>query len=98
MRAKIYHKPIESLHRPTETITAEAKAGGRSRQYRPLLVLRATVTAFNPETRPRSWRGKASLRMAGPSASRKAPPTPCSLRATIKKEREGAAPTRWTQA
>jgi hypothetical protein len=30
IRAKIYHKPIEPLHRPTETMTVEAKAGWRN--------------------------------------------------------------------
>ena len=30
IRVKIYHKPIEPLHRPTETMTAEAKAGLRN--------------------------------------------------------------------
>jgi len=30
IRAKIYHKPIESLHRPIEAVTVEAKAHWRN--------------------------------------------------------------------
>jgi hypothetical protein len=30
IRAKIYHKPIESLHRPNEAVIAEAKAHWRN--------------------------------------------------------------------
>ena len=72
---------------PTGTETRKTRRQSRGARRPPITSPRNEPTTIAmlliPSARPRSWGGKASVRMALEFAKTRAPPTPCPMRITI---------------